>query len=364
MARIYAFGSVTGTATNNTTTYNTYTGATATISTTTGKSYAIFWAAVLSHNSNTSDCRARLQNITAGTQLQLFNIEPSDNTVDRISVHGAAVYFAATGGSTQFGIQFSAEAGTTTISDGYIFVLELSDIEATYYSTTLGNTATSANTYSTLQTAPLPAGNWIVIGSMGVDTSVNTQADNDYGMRLYDDTNAVTLAERNNIYLKDNSNYTPYYAAAEITTTGNPTTIVLQHRSNGAASFDARERSLIILNKDDFAATFTSFDNVGSTTTSTTPQAEISFTPTIANTGNHLVLGFWTTEINSTTQTVYSHFGTSTTEPGQYSAGRQPRRDSSDAADDEFSHGWVNQENLTAGSVTVSVKCGWNNCNK
>jgi len=337
MARIYVHASNTALATA-TTAWISQTSVTANV--TSGKRYAIFWASMISNTAINSDSRVRLQNTTDAVTLQQFNIESQDTT-DRISVNDISVVTAASTGILTFSVDIQAEGGTVSGTDAYITVLELDDADLA--STTSTAVQTTSNTYTTLDSINVPAGDWFIFGSMGVDTNQTAQLAADYGMRIFDGTTAYM--ERVAIFINDNTNFTPYSAVASVSPTAT-TTYSLDYKSNGTAQFTAQYRTILALDKSKFAATYHSIDEgLSNSSNNVTPITKLTYTPTISNTRNHLTLGFWTTTIASTANSVNSSFSTvagSTSEPGLYTAARFPRREASDV-DDQFSYlgfGW------------------------
>jgi hypothetical protein len=351
MARIYFSNSSTGNTTNNTTTYNNK--VSVTFDPTSGKRYAIFWSAMLSHGANNSDARVRLQKTTDGAvTFQLFNIEP-EQTVDRMAVNDVSVWTADVSTSTTIAVQFSAEGSTTTISDAYINVLELFDDEQV--STTEADASTTTNTYSNLNTVTVPAGDWFIIGALAMSTPATNQPTNSIDVRIFDETNAVELTARSQYFSADTTNFTPYFAAGAVSPTAS-TTYALQFLENSNATLTVRYRTIIALNRANFAQSFAAQDQTTTTTTSNAYQTKLTLSETlgpgeIGLSRDYLVLMFWTTETNSTTVDVFSTVTESDTD--LYSdTGRQPRRDASDI-DDQFAQGWTETFLGTPGTLAT-----------
>jgi hypothetical protein len=350
MARIYFSNSSTGNTTNNTTTYNNK--VSVTFTPTSGKRYAIFWSAMLSHGANNSDARVRLQKTTDGAvTFQLFNIEP-EQTTDRMAVNDVSVWTADVSTSTTIAVQFSAEGSTTTISDAYINVLELFDDEQV--STTVADASTTTNTYSNLDTVTVPAGDWFIIGALAMSTPSTTQPVNAIGVRLHDTTNDVELTDRSQYFSADTSNFTPYFAAGAVSPTAS-TTYALQFLENSTATFTVRYRTIVALNRANFATSFAAEDQTTTTTTSDAYQTKLTLseTPVLVPlfVKDCLVLMFWTTETSSTTVDVFSTVTLNGTDLYSGTA-RQPRRDANDI-DDQFAQGWTETVEVGAESLVT-----------
>ncbi len=348
MARIYFQASSTGDTTNSTTTYNNKTSVTFTP--TSGKRYAIFWSAMLSHNAINSQARARLQKTTGtAVTLQNYNIEP-ENTNDRIAVNDVSVWTADVSTSTTIAVQFSASGGITTISDAYITVLELFDDEVS--DTNSADESTTVNTYSNLQSITVGAGDWFIFGALAMNTPAANQPVAAIDVRIFDETNVVELTARSQYFSQETAAFTPYFAGSNITTTGS-TTLSLQFLENSTATFTVRYRTIVALNRANFAETFAAEDQTTSTTTSTTYTTKLELAETLGFAENYLILMFWTTEASNTTVNVFSTVTKNATD--LYSAtGRQPRREANDA-DDQFAQGWTEIEAQTATLTTWDI---------
>ncbi len=350
MARIYSQAAQTAASGSPLTAYSSRTSVS--VSVTAGKRYAIFWSAIMSHSALTSRARVRLQNVTNGVTLQQFEFEPQDLT-DRMSAVDVNVFTASSTTTIEFAIQWSASAGTATISDAYINVLELDDADVSSYDST--QIATTNAVATPIDSINIPAGEWFVFGSCNVNTPRTAQAADDMVVQLSDGTN--TYMVRTQYYAKDTLGITPYFAIVTASL-GATTTFSLEHSSPNGQNIVNQYRTLLALDRSKFAETYAAVSESAQidSTSAGAPTAIITYTPTIANTGNHLVVGTWTTKISATNSSVFSHFGTSTTEPGQYSAtGRQPLREASVSNIDEFAHGWSDVESLTAGSITKVI---------
>jgi hypothetical protein len=307
---------------------------------------------MLSHGANNSDARVRLQKTTGGAvTFQLFNIEP-ELTADRIAVNDVSVWTADVSTSTTIAVQFSAEGSTTTISDAYINVLELFDDEVS--DTNSADESTTAAVYSNLQSITVPAGDWFIMGALAMSTPATNQPVAAIDVRIFDETNAVELTARSQYFSADTTNFTPYFGLSAVSPTGN-TTYSLQFLENSNATFTVRYRTLVALNRANFAETFAAQDQSTRTTTSVTYVPALELSETLGFAENYLVLMDWTTEAALATvgSDVFSTVTKNATD--LYSAtNRQPRRDPNDV-DDQFAQGWTETEAQTATLTTWNI---------
>jgi hypothetical protein len=188
-------------------------------------------------------------------------------------------------------------------------------------------------------------------------TPATNQPVNAIGVRLHDTTNDVELTDRSQYFSQETAAFTPYFAGSAVSPTAS-TTYALQFLENSNATFTVRYRTIVALNRANFAESFSAEDQTTSTTTSTTYQTKLTLSETLgpAEFGlsrDYLVLMFWTTEASDTTVNVFSTVTKNATD--LYSAtGRQPRREANDA-DDQFAQGWTETEAQTATLTTWDI---------
>jgi hypothetical protein len=242
----------------------------------------MFWGATLGHSAITSDGRARLQK-TSGTAetLQQFNIEPAD-TLDIMSVVDMSIWTSSASPTSEtFAVQFSAEAGTTTIRDAYLTILELFNGEQG--NSVAAEASTTVATFSNSNEITLPSGSWYIIGSMGIRGSSTGPGANIIRVQL-SGSNGITNMVRTSYFSKDNSNYTPYFGLAEVSHSVD-TTYYLQYSENSNITLTIQYRSLLGLKKTNFYESFYSASEEISTTTATATSSKLSlpFTASVAD---------------------------------------------------------------------------------
>jgi hypothetical protein len=209
-------------------------------------------------------------------------MEPQDTT-DKFSMGGA--YFDLSETNGRFTASFSQETGGNTAGyAGYSLVgLQLTGSDSGSHSA--GATVYRSATYTTKTSVPVPAGDYIVVGSSAVLTQ---DAGAVARVRMFDGT--TQYGEMFDIYEQDISNWTPYWHVFRKTTTGT-TTFSLQARSDGSNDIEVKQASVIVLDTSQFSNVYYAERTSSFTTDSSTYVNAMSASFTIANPSNkHLLL--------------------------------------------------------------------------
>ena len=172
MARTFYSASSTGDSTS-TDTVNYTNKVSVPFTATSGSKYAIFWSATGITNSTTEQSvRVRLQNTTNATTLQQYLQTPELATsVENFSFADVSGFTTASTGPVTMSVQFSPSAGTMTIRDTFMTVLQLEAGED--YSSTDADSAniTTAN-WGTSRTLTVGGTGKAVDGSAAVSWSI------------------------------------------------------------------------------------------------------------------------------------------------------------------------------------------------
>lgn len=343
-ARVYYYAEDLTETTNNSTTPATK--VSITFPQVSGKSYAIFWQSNFTSQTATREGFFRLQDVTNGITYQEFRLLTEDAS-DNIVLSDVYAYTADTTGDITFEVQFFRGGSNTTITAAgtTISVLELSDNDV--FSYTAGETTTTSNVFSTLNSVTVGAGDWFIIAAMGVSWSSTAIAAGNAGMRIFDGTTAYML--RDSLSVNATTDYSPYWAVADVSP-ATTTTYNLQHQENTTQTLSSRYRTILALRKSDFEETFSAVDETTSTTTSNTNQVKLTLTQTPTYATNYLILGFWSVKLNNATGFVKS----SMTENSVSYFIVEPSREPQDI-DEDFQNGLVRQELLSTTSYTWEI---------
>lgn len=258
------------------------------------KTYAIFWSAVVSGSSITNFNNVRLQKTTGtAATFQQFEID-RDDLIEEMSVTDFALYTApASPIQESFAVEGRTSVGTDTIflSDTHITALELTVDDI--FTSASASTSTDSNTYSSVNSIEVGAGDWYVLASAGVNVNTATIGSRGLiGVRIHDGTN--TYMEHDSWYSENAANWTPYWGIASVSP-ASTTTYNLQFRDNSAGTTSLRYRKLLALKKSGFYESFYAVDET--LTTNQTVEASkltLAATPTLA--ANTLVLSTWAIE--------------------------------------------------------------------
>jgi hypothetical protein len=361
MARLFYTGSATA-ASSSTDTANYVTRASVTFTPTAGKSYAVFWSATCITNSTTAQSvRIRLQDTTNAVTYQQFLQTPELATnVENFSVADVSAFTAASATSRTLAVQFTPSAGTMTIRDVYITVLELFDDEV--FSTNSADTAniTTATPVS-LASVTVNPGEWYLVASAGAksnDASATGQGATDYQFQIND--GAVNVAQRFGLFANNVSDYEPVLLIADVVPTVS-TTYTFQAAENGNNTLNCRYRTIVALKKSNFADANYAEATADNTNTTTTPETAVTLTHTPIANVPYLVLGTW--NAGTSAQRVNSNF----TQAGTSKFVATPSRDPNDP-DGRFSHGifyteaqgttsrtWLINYNISATTATATI---------
>lgn len=363
MARTFYSASSTANSTS-TDTVNYTTKTSVTFTPISGKSYAIFWSATATTNSTTGQSmRIRLQTPSPGTTYQQFLQTPELATsVENFSFADVSAFTAVNNNPITIAVQFSPSAGTMTVRDAYITVLELFDDEQ--FSTTNTDSANiTTATPTTLNSVTVGAGDWYIIASAGAksnDAGATGQGPTDYQFQINDGT--TNVVQKFGMFANNISDYEPMLLCSGLVSPTATTTYSFQAAENGNNTLNLRYRTILALKKSNFAETFDGISFADSTNATTTPQTKLSvgpFTPVEAV--NYLIMGFW--NAGTSAQRVNSNF----TQNGTSQFTVVPSRDPNDP-DGRFSHGifytrplsvtattWAITYNISATTATATI---------
>lgn len=343
-ARVYYYAEDLTETTNNTTTPQSK--VSITFPQVSGTSYAIFWQTNFTSQTAAREGFFRLQDTTNGITYQEFKILTEDAS-DNVVFSDVYAYTASTTGNITFDVEFFRGGSNTTITAAgtAILVLELTaDDEFSY---TSGETTTTSNVYSTLNSVTVGAGDWFIFGSAGISISSTGLGANPIGVRIFNGTTEYML--QTSLSANATTDYSSYWAVADVSP-ATTTTYNLQHRENAALTLATRYRTILALKKSGFEETFSAIDQTRSTTVSTSNVTKLTLTQTPTYNVDHLILGFWvvdTTGANSFARSSLVENGTS-----YFIA--EPTREPNDA-DEDFSNGLVRVEFLPKTSVTWDI---------
>lgn len=361
MARIFYTGSATA-ASSSTDTANYQTRTSVTFTPTSGSSYAIFWSATCITNSTTAQSvRIRLQDTTNTVTYQQFLQTPELATnVENFSVADVSAFTATTSTSRTIAIQFTPSAGTMTVRDAYITVLELFPGEV--FSTTDADSANiTTATPTVLNSVTVGPGEWYIIASAGAksnDAAATGQGLTDYQFQIND--GAVNVAQKFGMFANNVSDYEPVLLAADVAPTVS-TTYDFEAAENGNNTLVLRYRTILALKKSNFADANYAEAVGDNTNTTTTPETAVTLTHTPTENVPYLVLGLWNAGVSA--QRVNSNF----TQAGTSKFVLTPSRDPNDV-DGRFSHGifytepqgtasrtWLINYNISATTATATI---------
>lgn len=350
MARTFYSASSTGNSTS-TDTVNYTNKTTIPFVATSGSNYAIFWSATGITNSTTAQSvRVRLQNTTNATTLQQFLQTPELATsVENFSFADVSVFTTASTGPVTMSVQFSPSAGTMTIRDTYMTVLELFDDEQ-FSSTDTDSANITTATPTTLNSVTVGAGDWYIIASAGAksnDASATGQGATDYQFEINDGT--ANVVQKFGMFANNISDYEPMLLCSGLVSPTATTTYTFQAAENGNNTLNLRYRTILALKKSNFRETFDGISFADSTNATTTPQTKLSvgpFTPVAAV--NYLVMGFWNAGVSA--NRVNSNF----TQGGTSQFTAVPSRDPNDV-DGRFSHGIFYTRPLSTTATTWEI---------
>lgn len=361
MARIFYTGSATA-ASSSTDTVNYITRTSVTFTPTSGSSYAIFWSATGITNSTTAQSvRFRLQDTTNTVTYQQFLQTPELATnVENFSVADVSAFTATTSTSRTIAVQFTPSAGTMTIRDAYITVLELFPDEK--FSTTDADSANiTTATPTVLNSVTVDPGEWYIIASAGAksnDAAANGQGATDYQFQINDGT--VNVAQKFGMFANNTSDYEPVLLAADVNPTVS-TTYDFEAAENGNNTLNLRYRTILALKKANFADSNYAEAVADNTNTTTTPETAVTLTHTPTENVPYLVLAVWNAGI--TANRVNSNF----LQAGTSKFVATPSRDPNDP-DGKFSHGifyteaqgttsrtWEINYNVSATAATATI---------
>lgn len=315
-----------------------------------GKKYAIFWSATAITNSTTGQSiRVRLQDTTNAVTYQQFLQTPELATsVENFSFADVSAFTAANNNPITFAVQFSPSAGTMTIRDTYMTVLELFDDEQ--FSTTAADSANiTTATPTTLNSVTVGAGDWYIIASAGAksnDASATGQGATDYQFQINDGT--TNVVQKFGMFANNISDYEPMIICSGLVSPTVSTTYSFQAAENGNNTLNLRYRTILALKKSNFAETFDGTAFPDNTNTTTTPESALAVTDTPVAAVDYLVMGFW--NAGTSAQRVNSNF----TQGGTSQFTVVPSRDPNDP-DGRFSHGIFYTRPLTTTSTTWEI---------
>lgn len=349
MARTFYSASSTANSTS-TDTVNYTTKTSVTFTPISGKSYAIFWSATATTNSTTGQSmRIRLQTPSPGTTYQQFLQTPELATsVENFSFADVSAFTAVNNNPITIAVQFSPSAGTMTVRDAYITVLELFDDEQ--FSTTDTDSANiTTATPTTLNSVTVGAGDWYIIASAGAksnDASATGQGATDYQFQINDGT--ANVAQKFGMFANNISDYEPMLLFSGLVSPTATTTYTFQAAENGNNTLNLRYRTILALKDSNFREAFVGTAAADNTNTITTPESALAVTNTPVAAVNYLVMGFWNAGASANrTNTNFLQGGTS-----QFTV--IPSRDPNDP-DGRFSHGIFYTRPLTTTSITWDI---------
>jgi hypothetical protein len=244
------------------------------------KGLAVFYMATTDLDQTNADVNFNL--ISGSTTVIGLNLEPQDTT-DFFSMGGG--YFDPSETNGTFTASFSQETGGNTAGyAGYSLVgLQLTGSDSGSHSS--GSTVYRSTTYATKTSVPVPAGNYIVVGSAAVLPQDNGVVGR---VRMFDGTNQ--FGEMVDIYEQDTTNWSPYWHVFR-RTVASTTTFSLQARSDGNNDIEVRQASVIVLDTSKFPNVYYAERTGSFSTESSTYVNAMSGSFTIANPSNkHLLL--------------------------------------------------------------------------
>lgn len=362
MARIFYTGSSTALSTY-TDTINYTTKTSVTFTPTVGKSYAIFWSTTCITNSTTAQSmRVRLQDTTNNITYQQFLQTPELATsVENFSIADVSAFTATEATSRTIVVEFSPSAGTMSVRDTYITVLELFDEEQFDTVAADINPGITTTTYVDLASVTVGAGEWYLVASCGAktnDAAATGQGVDDYLFRIA--TGGTALVQRNGLFSNNTSDYEPVLIAANVTPTVS-TTYNFQAAEGGNNTLVPRYRTLVALKKSYFADANYAEALADNTNNTTTPETAVSLTHTPTENVPYLVLALW--NASTTANRVNSNF----LQAGTSKFVLTPSRDPNDTSG-EFAHGifyteaqgtasrtWLINYNISATTATATI---------
>lgn len=363
MARTFYSASSTGNSTS-TDTVNYTNKVSVPFTATSGSKYAIFWSATGITNSTTAQSvRVRLQNTTNATTLQQFLQTPELATsVENFSFADVSGFTTASTGPVTMSVQFSPSAGTMTIRDTFMTVLQLEAGED-YSSTDADSANITTATPTTLNSVTVDAGDYYIIASAGAksnDAAATGQGATDYQFQINDGT--TNVVQKFGMFANNISDYEPMLLFSGLVSPTATTTYSLQAAENGNNTLNLRYRTILALKDSNFREAFVATSTADSTNATTTAQTKVSSGPnTPFEAVDYLVMGFW--NAGTSAQRVNSNFTQG--ETSQFTA--VPSRDPNDV-DGRFSHGifytrplattattWAITYNINATTATATI---------
>lgn len=249
---------------------------------TSGKSYAIFWHAILANQSTASDAIALL--FESPTTHQRFNMESQDAT-DQHSVGGAYSY--AGGTNKTFTLDALEETNITNDIENYsLSGLELDASDLQNYSA--GQSDRNSTPYLAKASVTITEpGDYLIIAS----ASLLQSAAGVTKVRVFDGTTAYG-EQSGTIYSQDVSNWIPYWHVRKLTLT-NQTISLDWARVGATGTASIRQASIIALKLDKFENNYYAEQMTEQTTTTTTVFGAIGLSSnfSVANPSNkHLLI--------------------------------------------------------------------------
>lgn len=349
MARTFYSASSTGNSTS-TDTVNYTSKVSIPFTATSGSKYAIFWSATGITNSTTAQSvRVRLQNTTNATTLQQFLQTPELATsVENFSLADVSGFTTASTGPVTMSVQFSPSAGTMTIRDTYMTVLQLEAGED-YSSTDADSANITTATPTTLNSITVDPGDYYIIASAGAksnDAAANGQGATDYQFQINDGT--TNVVQKFGMFANNISDYEPMIICSGLVSPTATTTYSFQAAENGNNTLNLRYRTILALKKSNFRETFDGTAFPDNTNNTTTPESALAVTDTPIEAVDYLVMGFW--NAGTSAQRVNSNF----TQGGTSQFTAVPSRDPNDP-DGRFSHGIFYTRPLATTSTTWEI---------
>jgi len=303
--RVYSFGEFQGATNVTSTSYQTLLDKTFTP--TSGKTYALFGRAIISHDSADTTFNFRIRDITNGVTYSEVNTEQNSNSsADAGTTYShicMGILTAASGTPITIELQYSAASGTVYVENPSLVILELKDDE--YFDYTAAPSATTSATYASVASITVPAGDWIVVGSLQLNVNSTSPTQDAIGISITDGT--TTYLEQGEWFSNNTSIYSPYFAAFT-SSVASSTTYDLQIQENGSNTLTTRHASIIALNQANFGEVFavkdeteTIIGDIGSGV------LEVSLTMNPRYHGNYLILETHETGIGNVLGSVASN---------------------------------------------------------
>lgn len=244
--------------------------------------HVVMFMATTDIDSVTFDANIVIRSGSTTVNTIQYNMEPNVAS-DRFAM-GGVLPVTASAAVLPYTQSFFPE--TSSLTAGYagyaMVVLPLRVSESFGY--TAASTRFRDPGFANMATRAVTPGNYIVIGSAGVNagaTTLNGQ------IRMFDGTTGYGLMD--DVYAQDTTNWSPYFHVFADNAATNKTYSLQAQSVNGDDMF-LRQASVTVLNRSSFLNSYTSSLSGSRNTTSTTYVPVFGFTASIANPGNYHIL--------------------------------------------------------------------------